>query len=209
MNPEVTRFVASLRFYTGPKVFNPWRSAQNDPLDVHAETAADHRRARLESHMNRDARFVLVGEAPGYQGCHFSGVPFTSERLLLEGAVPGVECSSRITRRPRPWSEPSATIVWKVLHELGIAEQTVMWNAFPWHPFKTSVYSNRAPTDTELVAGQSFLKHFLSLYLKARVVAVGRIAEGLLWNSGRAYTVVRHPANGGATQFREGLRGLI
>lgn len=28
-------------------------------------------------------RVILVGEAPGYRGCRLTGVPFTSEHLLM------------------------------------------------------------------------------------------------------------------------------
>ena len=44
---------------------------------------------RLYLEYFRQARFVLVGEAAGYNGCRFSGIPFTGENLLVgEEAFP-------------------------------------------------------------------------------------------------------------------------
>ena len=54
---------------------------------------------------------------------------------------------ARLSTRARPWSEPSATTVWGTLRELGVAEVTLLWNAFPWHPHKPgNLQSNRTPS---------------------------------------------------------------
>ena len=65
---------------------------------------AQRRRSRLLSYLERHlhARFLLVGEAPGYRGARVSGIPFTSERQLT-GTGP---------------AEATATIVHRVLGEL-------------------------------------------------------------------------------------------
>ncbi len=203
---EIRELIERLCDYDIPNVFNPWRDS--DPLD--RGDGPRGRRNRLAAHLDRDAKLLLVGEAPGYQGCHFSGIPFTSERLLCEGWVPGLKEVDRFTKRERPWSEPSATIVWTTLYELELHETTVMWNAFPFHPHEPNdPYTNRAPTPRELQLGYAMTHAITHLWPGVRVVPVGRIAEELLRNMCipcEAY--VRHPANGGALLFRAGLAGI-
>jgi uracil-DNA glycosylase len=189
-----------------PNVFNPWRDV--DDLDVSAANGGgpQSRRNRLLLHFQRSPRFLLIGEAPGYQGCRFSGVPFTSERLLHEGVVPDLRWA-RFTTRPKPWSEPSATIVWGTLTKLGIAEETVMWNAFPWHPHKPDQpHSNRTPTRNEFVAGADILRKVIRQFPGVAVVAVGQKSWNLLKILDMpANYAVRHPSMGGATDFRNGM----
>jgi uracil-DNA glycosylase len=143
------------------------------------------RRDRLAAYLAaRDAAPVLlVGEAPGYRGARVSGIPFTSERQLT-GTGP---------------AEASATIVHRVLAELGIAGDVLLWNIVPTHPGTPS--ANRAPTRGEVAAGRAFADE---LAQGRRVVCVGRVAHDAL---GGAY--VRHPSHGGAGAFASGLRALI
>lgn len=81
-----------------------------------------------------------------------------------------------------------------------------MWNAFAWHPHKPGVpLSNRAPTKTELGAGLYVLRGLLALFSGVAVVPVGRVAERTLAALGVAtMPALRHPAMGGASQFRAG-----
>jgi uracil-DNA glycosylase len=169
------------------------------------------RLVRLLQHFDCIPKYLLIGEAPGYQGCHFSGIPFTNEKLLLEGRVPRVKVNLRITRREPPWSEPTATVMWKTLRDLGIDEETVMWNAFAWHPFRPDEpMSNRAPTDAELVKGIDVLRAVTSHFKGEQVIAVGRVAERALKRLGVAVNgSVRHPSYGGVTDFRNGMAALI
>lgn len=189
-------------------MFNPWR--HDDPLDAAAGAAAA-RVTRLRAHFDCRPALILVGEAPGYQGCHFSGIPFTNEKLILQGAIPRVSASRRLTTRERPWCEPSATIVWRNLHALGLADRAVLWNTFAWHPFKAgNRLSNRTPTRTEVDAGLTVLRAVLAHFDGAPVVPVGRIAARTLAQLGvRATPAVRHPAMGGATEFGRGLAGIV
>lgn len=130
-----------------------------------------------------DAPFLLVGEAPGWRGARVSGIPFTSERQLT-GAGP---------------AEATATVVHRVLAELGLDEQVLLWNIVPTHPGTRT--SNRAPTRSEVAQGRPFADE---LARGRCVVAVGRVAHAALQG---AY--VRHPSHGGAAEFRRGLRDLI
>jgi uracil-DNA glycosylase len=131
--------------------------------------------------------------------------------LLLEGQIPRVPTGEgRLTSRTRPWSEPSATTVWKTLVALGIAERTALWNAYPWHPHKPdNPHSNRTPSRTERQAGVPVLQAYLRLFRDARVFAVGRNAESSLAELGIQCTPLRHPSMGGAAEFGRQLRQAV
>ncbi|MDQ3778048.1 MAG: uracil-DNA glycosylase, partial [Actinomycetota bacterium] len=147
-------------------------------------TGAALRRERLVEYLERrrSARFVLVGEAPGYRGARISGIPFTSERQL-SGSGP---------------AEATATIVQRALWELGIASDVLLWNVVPTHPHRAGEpASNRVPAAPEIRAGLRFLDELL---VGRAAVAVGRVAHGVL---GGPY--VRHPSHGGSAAFRDGL----
>ena len=113
--------------------------------------------------------------------------------------------------RRLPFSEPSATIVWKTLYRLGIAERTILWNAMQLHPYRAdNLWSNRTPAPDEIKLGEPALRMLAETFPHARIVAVGKKAEGLLHEMGIPTAgSVRHPANGGATQFAAGLEGLM
>ena len=130
-----------------------------------------------------DAPLLLVGEAAGYRGARISGIPFTSERQLTSTGP----------------AEATATIVHRVLVELELEDEVLLWNVGPTHPGTAS--SNRAPTRDEVAAGLLFAHE---LARGRRVLAVGRVAEAAL---GAPY--VRHPSHGGATAFRENLRACL
>lgn len=189
-----------------PGLFNPWRD--HCPQDASGNGPAE-RLERLEHHLDCKPELVLIGEAPGYQGCRYSGIAFTSERLLLDGAIPRIQPPiRRLSLRELPFSEPSATIVWKTLYRLRVAESCILWNALQMHPHKPgSVWTNRTPTDEELALGAPALRLLTQAFPAARVVAVGRKAEALAGAMGvKVAAAVRHPANGGAKEFSEGLQ---
>lgn len=207
--PVLASFFRLLAVPAGPAVFNPWRD--QDPGTDALPDAARGRVERLRAFFGTQPRWLLLGEAAGYQGAHVSGIPFTSERLLLEGAIPRVDIGGRrLSTRGRPWSEPSATTVWGTLHALGRAEDTLLWNAYPWHPHKPGVMqSNRTPTPLERRAGLPVLAAVLAAFPGVRCFAVGRNAEASLAEVGIPATPLRHPSMGGATAFRDGLRRAL
>ncbi|MCP9486101.1 MAG: uracil-DNA glycosylase [Gaiellaceae bacterium MAG52_C11] len=146
------------------------------------------RRERLRRYLAERAHvpLLLVGEAPGYRGTRVSGLPLTSERQLT-GTGP---------------AEATATIVHRVLAELGISADVLLWNVVPTHPHRTGVpSSNRAPSRAEIEASASFLAE---LACDRRVLALGRIAHAAV---GGPY--IRHPAQGGAAAFQVGLAAAL
>lgn len=96
-------------------------------------------------------------------------------------------------------AEATATIVHRVLAELGLEEDVLLWNVVPTHPGTAT--SNRCPTRGEIEAGRPFLRE---LARGPRTIAVGRVAHAVL---GGPY--VRHPSHGGAAPFREALALLM
>lgn len=209
MNMKLAQALVQTLPASAPGLFNPW--VGHCPFDT-PFNGPTQRLERLAQHLDCDAKLILVGEAPGYQGCRYSGVAFTSERLLLEGAIPRIAApTGRLTTRKTPFSEPSATIVWRKLKELGIAETTILWNALQMHPSNPgSPWSNRTPTKAELVQGRDTIKLLRLYFPQAKVVAIGKKAEQLLNDAGiDVVAAIRHPANGGATKFASGLAEVM
>jgi hypothetical protein len=138
-------------------------------------------RERLVAYLERrsGARLLLVGEAAGFRGTRVSGVPLTSERQLTGGGP----------------AEATATVVHRVLAELALEEDILLWNVVPTHPGTST--SNRRPTRVEVEAAAPFLAR---LAVGRRAVAVGRLAESRI-----GPPAVRHPSHGGAWAFRTGL----
>jgi len=207
---EIKALITAASRHQSAGIFNPW--SQLSEMDLNPDGYL-LRQERLYQHWSAEnPQLVLIGEAAGYQGCRFSGIPFTSERLILEGKIPRISghLAERISSRKRPWSEPSATIVWKTLDELGIAKSAVFFNAVPWHPEgERGPLSNRTPKTPEKKEGEPYLKCFLAVFPNVPVAALGNIASAALSALGIAHRQVRHPAYGGAMKFREGLRTLL
>lgn len=194
---EISTFVADLARAQVGSTTNQYAVERPD-LDRPGGAAI--RRANLEAHLRKGfrSRLMLVGEAPSYQGARFSGVAFTSER----DHIPAVRWSST---RNDGWKEPSATIVHRTLSDLGLEDETVLWNAVPTHPAGATSLSNRPPTRRELESGLEWLTRVIELVGPIQVVAVGQSAARSL----PGYPIVRHPAHGGATRFALELTDLV
>jgi hypothetical protein len=216
---DVVRLLAEARF--GGPVFNPWVDIDRD--NGRSDRGPAIRRRQLvhyfEARRSR-ASWVLVGEAMGYQGGHFSGVPMTSERILLghkteAGIHPSLvlpnlspERTSRPGLKAKGFSEPTATIVWGAIRQMGMDPLKVtLWNTFAWHPYRADrgLLSNRRPKPDELSLGMPALKSVLALFPEARLAAVGKVAAESLQGEGYAFVEMRHPAHGGAPEFRKQL----
>jgi uracil-DNA glycosylase len=163
---SVESFTRLLKKSPSGAVFNPWW--QVDGENDTGRNAPTIRRKQLQAYLCErlgKAKLAVIGEALGYRGGHFSGIPMTSERILLGkqqtiaalcerrslhgrdgdgGRRPPLQIFSSITPRrtsrpqqcPDGFSEPTATIVWGTFLKLGLSPgQFVLWNAFPWHSF--------------------------------------------------------------------------
>jgi hypothetical protein len=224
---KLLRFLASLKESPKQKgVFNPWYDV--DRSNDASREGPQIRRSQLFRYLKerlRSTKYLLVGEASGYQGAKFSGIAMTSERILLGGkrelevlpehVFKGIEPrrTSRENLRKQGFSEPTATIVWDQIVRSGSSPyQFVLWNAFPWHPYDSNagLLSNRTPTSDELEAGQEALEEMLDiLNRKGKIIALGGKAFEALEKLGVETRKVRHPAQGGARRFREEFEAIL
>jgi hypothetical protein len=169
--------------------------AEAGPDDVAGAAAV--RVANLRAYLAERAGADVVA-----LGMRWSGIAFTSERDLARWGDPyRPSCSAR------RWSEPSGTIVHRVLGELGAERRVILWNTVPTHPHRPGEpLSNRRPAVAEVEAGAAFARRLIELIRPQTVVAVGRIAESV---AGGGATYVRHPANGGGAAFASGMREIL
>jgi uracil-DNA glycosylase len=192
--------------FRGEGVFNQYRDC--DPaLDCPDGPAI--RRQNLLQYLNvfAGARYLLIGEAAGYAGCRFSGIPFTGEAQIAgPGCLPwaralGLQQSST----GGPWRERSGQIVWEAFRG---RRDCVLWNAFPWHPHGDKSLSNRKPRSSELLECTDVLQCAVSLFPLAQICAIGRVSESKLRDIGIEASYIRHPSHGGKRAFTEGVTSL-
>jgi uracil-DNA glycosylase len=215
---QLDKFLRLLKASPSGAVFNPWwQIDEENDFGPHSPAI---RRKHLTVYFRErlgKARLAIVGEALGYRGGHFSGIPMTSERMLL-GKQPVILAGIKPCRTSKPsicaagFSEPTATIVWGALLKTGVLpDQFVLWNAFPWHSFdlRRGPLSNRMPNKSEQLSGCPVLKDFLELFPCEQIVALGKIAGARLEQLGVNAHCVRHPASGGAKLFRQQIARIV
>ena len=199
-------------------LFNPYRSTAPVPtpaaFDEVGETADAIRCANLQRHLENamaaGANVLLCGEAPGYQGCRFTGIAFTSEVQLAERRpeLVGTQMLPEAqARRRRFMREPSAQAVWEAMERA--PRPFLLWNSVQLHPHVPGTpLTNRTPRRSEVALGRDALQMLLELCQPRLVVAVGNTARDALAQFGIDIVVVRHPAYGGKTDFLRGLENL-
>lgn len=211
-------FLDVLVEYRAASVFNPWAEWDREH-DVDRSAPGirlENLRRYLEERIAR-AQVVLIAEAPGYQGCKFSGIAMTCERQLMADPDPlfggpyfdgPKRRTSSIATKPAGMIEPTATIVWNAMLDSGFeGREWVNWNVFAWHPVGSrGSLSNRTPTSEEVLDGVTALHLFLSVFEGLPIATVGKTSERALEALGvETLASLRHPARGGASEFRQGI----
>lgn len=193
---------------TPPDIYNQY--AGDDPP---ARIRRANLRRYLEHMAGRRPRILLVGEAAGHRGCRLTGVPFTSEAILLRG-VPSHDLFgsnagyAQTGERQGVTGEQTATIVWDLLQNH--RPLPLLWNALPFHPFRPGrPWSNRTPRVGDLALGRPFLRLMLHHFPVDTVVAVGNKAAHALSRWDVPAHKIRHPSHGGKAEFTEGLQTLL
>lgn len=205
MTHSLTRFLRQLyRAPHTPKRFNPYRR----------RILRHNLRLYLEQMQAQQPQVLLVGEALGYRGGRLTGVPFSSEKLLIHGyeqsPILGAQYGYTLPQKATQSlaSEQTATIVWKTISTLSTVP--LLWNAYPFHPHHPQKpQSNRPPTAAELTEGAQFLHTLCQLYTLKQIIAVGNKAHTSLTKIGLPHQKVRHPAYGGKADFVTGIQQLL
>jgi uracil-DNA glycosylase len=181
-------------------IFNPYYD--EDP-GVDRSGAVEIRRENLRRYLesyNKRPEILVIGEAPGWRGCRFSGVPFTSELQLVGGRLPFKGEQSSLASFP--FKEATATVYWQTMRPFHPAH--LAWNCLPFHPHQPgSPLSNRHLTLREI---DEYLPVLIDLYgclQPLQVIAVGKTAQTVLGRAGIPAHGVRHPSHGGASEFRQ------
>jgi len=182
-------------------VFNPYRTPR----------LVQNLRIYLERVQATQANpLLLVGEAPGFKGCKYTGIPFSSGQLFHASPHPFIHSiRNQLDIRIRE-SENTATMVWEYLLDKPIVP--LFWNAFPYHPHRPGErLTNRAPNKREVEQGGFFLRALHDLFEPAVVAGVGR--KG--WECARSVfpdqsiRYIRHPSFGGKAEFIQGMDDLL
>jgi hypothetical protein len=206
-------------------VFNQYRD-RNDQVDV--LDAAAIRTENLRRYMANaieTASILVVGEAAGPWGCRFSGVPFTSEKQLIDPCIlpfplRGKRSSRAIltchTKVSPPFTSRSAEIFWSVMKPYH--SRFLVWDAFPFHPHEPHDFLTvRNPTQKEIKQFGEALLLIIKYMNPTHIVAVGKKAEEVLktLKEKRRITThnkpeyVRHPSRGGEGKFKEKMESLF
>ncbi|MFW6163183.1 MAG: uracil-DNA glycosylase [Planctomycetota bacterium] len=188
-------------------LFNVYRD-RNPACD--REDAAEVRRSNLRRYVasfSARPRVLLVGEAPGPWGARFSGIPFTSERQLCQDPDFPLDGRPSSTAEP-PHVSNSSKLFWGAVARHH--PHFFVWNCVPLHPHQPgNALSVRAPKRREVRAYRGQLEAVVAALEPEDIAAIGRKAEGALDDLGLACTYVRHPSQGGAREFREGVEAFF
>lgn len=202
---KILRFAKSLQNTTVGDDVNNFYAAKRTNMQRH------NLQRYLRQMRELQPETLLVGEAPGYNGCARTGVPFSSEKLLREGVLGGRLFGTHngyYVNNNTVRHEQTAASMWQLLET--VEQIPLLWNAYPFHPhFANDPFSNRKPKAAELQLGMKILEELVALFEIRRVIAVGNAAEATLRKMGLEYAKVRHPSYGGKRLFTAQLSGLL
>jgi uracil-DNA glycosylase len=221
----IENFISILKNSPRNNVFNPWfhTDYEND-ISIDSYKIRQNQLMAYFKERQKTAKYLLIAEALGYQGGHFTGIAMTSERILSDNLKhkgiysKDVFSSIKFKRTSKPeikkdgFTEPTATILWGALNDMNLnTKEFVNWNAFAWHPYNPhkGFLSNRTPTDKELEVSKDILIELLKIFNFKRVIAIGEKSYSILNDLNIDSEKVRHPANGGAGKFRTQLKDIL
>jgi uracil-DNA glycosylase len=140
---------------------------------------------------------LLVGEAPGYNGCRLTGIPFTSEYTIFDNKfLIGNSHDFKISDKKQ--KERTSTIFWNKINELKknkTFQLPLLWNIFPYHPHEkgNTDKSNRAPLKNEIDFGFVVLNELINIFESINMIyALGNKAKNKLMDENGNSEIIVH-----------------
>jgi len=193
INSKIDEFIKHLQSVDDTDtIFNPYKQ----------ELQRNNLKKYLSYFVKHPPEFMMVGEAPGHNGCAMTGVPYTDDfRIAMadKSSVPPLADFSindiAIDKREKITKENSSGAIWDVLIETQFFP--LMWNVFPFHPHEVDKLStNRVPTGKELRWSREFVFELQSIFSTIKhTYAIGKKALQYLDLPQDHY--IRHPSYGG------------
>jgi len=139
----------------------------------------------------------------------YSGIAFTSERLLGEGAIPRIPVlSGGLSTRRLPFSSHRLPSSGKRSTGSGLPSAPSV-ECLQLHPHRPDeLWSNRTPTPAEIRLGEPALRMLIEAYPKARYHRGGKESGRAVAGDGNPDAgSVRHPANAVRLNSQPAWRG--
>ena len=220
--PRDRLYAAAIRDAGLPDLFNPFRDRD---ATCDTRSAARIRRdnlrhyfAALDALTAEGPRDLWLAEAPGATGTRRTGIPLVDERelALANAAYPLSHPLQRATKGALPAGTTTGQAIWAEITRSGYLP--VLWNVLLHHPERRIAgrLTNRPPRTGDVRHFTPLVRDAYTRWCRAapehpapRVIAIGKFAE----RAARDLELpnvhyVRHPAQGGLTAFREGMRLL-
>ena len=201
----IRSFIERLEKIDLPLVFNPYRDhcavcdKPNAPL-----IRKKNLNLWLTSMLQTPCKQFWVGRDLGYLGGRRTGLPFVDDEAVENSSQNFQGIRVQRATRGIVQKERSARAIWSVVREF--EDSIMLWNVFPFHPhIVDNSLSNRQHNKHERNVGRPFLEDLMKRMQPDTVVAIGRDAESILTDMGRAPHYVRHPSYGGQRLFLEGI----
>lgn len=207
---KIDKFIEKLSLYSyhNKNCFNPWKDVD---LFVDVPSANIIRQENLLKFLydRLFAEVIFVGEAPGYNGCRFSGVPFYDEyRLSLLSSDYKQSSISKNLKKER-----TSSIVYNNFNLWKNNLYWVAWNIFPFHPYKNGYKTrNRHPDSFEIIETIELLYSFLQIYKNSKIYAIGRISEyyiNNIYKHNKKVEYIPHPSWYGAKNYNNYCNSIL
>lgn len=157
---------------------------------------------------------MFIGIAPGYNGCRFSGIPFTSEKVLLGKKYSSIFSlkNFRKSSKGKTFTENSSTKIWNTLLKLPREDisKFLFWNVVPFHPEGDTPLSNRDPSRWELGLFKEMTRDIIKIVNPNEIYCFGRIPHEILCKDlGLDAKYYIHPSRASYETLDKVFRGVM
>lgn len=185
---------------TKGNLFNQYNQINLNYDGDNADLIRQHNLIQYIEQLSKPIKIMFIGIAPGYNGCRFSGVPFTSERILLGMKKSNFFLHQNYSQssKEHPYTEVSATKIWTSFSRYipqNELKHIFMWNIVPFHPYKQNKpLTNRDPEKQELEQYEKITLDIIDILQPEKICCFGNIPQDRLINSYNNITYAKHPS---------------